>query len=86
MRAKGGAVKSIGMKVGTPVSHTTGKSDLPDMNRKRVVTFNTGGGVKTFMAGGRVESPDGVAKATRLPGGGGGGEARLAKAHRAERR
>lgn len=86
MRARGGGVKSKGMHVGTKVSHDNGKSDLADMNRKRVVTFKTGGGVKTFMAGGRVESPDGVAKATKLPGGGGGGEARLAKAHRAERR
>ena len=85
-KAKGGAVKSKGMHVGTPVQHDTGKNDLADMNRKRVVSFQTGGGVRTFMAGGRVESPDGVAKATRLPGGGGGGEARLAKAHRAERK
>lgn len=86
MRANGGAVKSKGMNVGTKVSHDNGKSDLPDMNRKRVVTFATGGAVKTFMAGGRVESPNGVAKATMLPGGGGGGEARLAKAHRAARK
>jgi hypothetical protein len=85
-RAKGGAVKSKGMHVGTAVSHSPGKSDLPDMNRKRVVSFKTGGGVRTFMAGGRVESPQGVAKATKLPGGAGGGEARLAKEHRAERK
>lgn len=44
------------------------------------------GKVSGFARGGRVESPDGVAKATMLPGGGGGGEARLAKAHRAARK
>lgn len=136
MRAKGGAVKSKGMDVGTKVTHDDGKSDLADMNRKKVVTFASGGKVKKFHArihrddggtvsdppvsqpqttssgatvaagmrrnpnagissdgkvhgfakGGRVESPDGVAKATKLPGGGGGGEARLAKAHRAARK
>lgn len=117
MRARGGAVKSKGMNVGTKVSHSNGKSDLPDMNRKRVVTFKAGGAVKSFTVradggsvdikpvgptgrerigpdgkvsgfarGGRVESPNGVAKATMLPGGGGGGEARLAKAHRAARK
>lgn len=92
MRAKGGRVNA-GTKVfeqskrsGTAVSHDAGKSDLPDMNRKRVVTFATGGGVKSFMAGGRVESSNAVSPATKLPGGGGGGEARLAKAHRAARK
>lgn len=50
------------------------------------------GAGKDFVAstkrakGGRVESPQGVAPATHLPGGSGGGEARLAKEHRAERR
>lgn len=92
MRAKGGRVNQ-GSKVfeqskraGTQVTHDTGKSDLADMNRKRVVTFNTGGGVKSFMAGGRVEASDKVSPASKLPGGGGGGEARLAKAHRAARK
>jgi hypothetical protein len=88
MRKRGGAVKSIGMHVGTPVQHTDGKDDGKDIGRGRVVTFWAGGKVKklgqtpTRARGGRVESPDGVAPATRLPGGGGGGEARLAKAHR----
>ena len=50
--------------------------DGPDIARRRVVTF---------WAGGKVESPKGVAKATKLPGGSGGGEARLAKERRAER-
>jgi hypothetical protein len=76
MRARGGGVKSVGMDVGTKVSHDKGKNDLKDMNRKRVVTFNTGGGVKTFMAGGAV------APATKLPGGAGGGLGRLAKARK----
>ena len=35
--------------------------------------------------GGRAEAPKGVEAASRLPGGAGGGEARLAKEHRAER-
>lgn len=73
MRARGGGVKSKGMKVGTKVSHDKGKNDLSDINRPRVVTFATGGGVRTFMAGGKV------AAATKLPGGAGSGVGRLAK-------
>lgn len=95
--ARGGGVKSIGMNVGTKVQHSPGKDDAKDIGRGRVVTFWAGGGVKkkcdggptqapTRAMGGRTESPQGVAKATRLPGGSGGGEARLAKEHRAERR
>lgn len=86
VRARGGGVKSKGMHVGTEVSHDDGKNTLPDMNRGRVVTFWAGGGVKKRAMGGRTESPQGVAKATNLPGGSGGGEARLAKEHRAERK
>lgn len=98
MRAKGGRVHGgsgkgygpawkEGLKAGTQVSHDDGKNDLVEMNRGRQITFKSGGAVKSFRAyGGKVESPDGVAKATRLPGGGGGGEARLAKAHRAARK
>lgn len=78
MRARGGGVKSIGMDVGTKVQHDKAKAvDIKNMNRKRVVTFNTGGGVKSFMAGG------GVSPATKLPGGSGGGAARLAKVRKA---
>lgn len=92
MRAKGGRVNSgtkvfeEGKRNGTKVTHDLGHNDIPDMNRKRVVTFKTGGGVKSFMAGGRVEASDAVSPASKLPGGGGGGEARLAKAHRAARK
>lgn len=92
MRAKGGRVNQ-GSKVfeqsrraGTQVTHDLGHNDLPDMNRKRVVTFKAGGVVKRFMAGGRVEASNKVSPASKLPGGGGGGEARLAKAHRAARK
>jgi hypothetical protein len=95
MRAKGGAVKSIGMHAGTKVQHTDGKDDTKDIGRGRVVTFWAGGKVKkdcggpiqtpTRARGGRIESPKGVAKATELPGGSGGGEARLVKEARAKR-
>jgi hypothetical protein len=140
MRAKGGAVKSIGMHAGTKVQHMRGKGDLEQMGRGKQVTFKSGGRVRSFYAkGGSVKnktdagvsdrmhmgekfkaSPkeirandsnttndptigrpnranggmcrssggmaDKVAPATRLPGGSAGGEARLAKEHRAERR
>jgi hypothetical protein len=135
MRAKGGRVNqeypvNSGTKVfndslknGTQVDHDTGKNDLVNQNRSKVVSFASGGKVKKFMAranGGSVPLPkprpsgsepdagdlysgsqskrmgtqrasggrvgrDVVAAATKLPGGGGGGEARLAKAHRAKR-
>jgi hypothetical protein len=92
MRARGGSVKgakSIGMDVGTPVQHDKAKAvDIKNMNRPRVVTFNTGGGVKSFRAyGGGVKgvtfkggTPGSVAPATKLPGGAGGGLGRLKKA------
>lgn len=79
--AKGGAVKDgpawkEGVHNGTQPQNSPGKNDTKDIGRGRVVTF---------WAGGKVESPKGVAKATKLPGGSGGGEARLAKERRAER-
>lgn len=86
MRARGGGVNK-GTKVfeaseraGTKVSHDKGKNDLDDINRPRQITFATGGGVVSFKAGGRINAPQGVAKATKLPGGAGGGKGRLAKA------
>jgi len=81
MRAAGGGVKSKGMHVGTKVQHDPAHNDMKDMHRGRVVTFKTGGGVVSFKAsGGRIEAPQGVAAATKLPGGAGGGKGRLKKA------
>ncbi len=79
--AKGGAVKSgpawkEGLRSGTQVQHTDGKNDGKDIGRPKPITYKTGG---------KVESPQGVAPATRLPGGSGGGEARLVKEKRAAR-
>jgi hypothetical protein len=93
MRAKGGRVNQgspvfeEGKRAGTKVQHSDGHATAnKNLGRGRVVTFKCGGAVKSFRAyGGRVESPQGVAKATKLPGGGGGGEARLVKAHHAGR-
>ncbi len=90
MRASGGGVKSKGMDVGTKVQHDKAKAvDIANMNRKRVVTFNTGGGVKSFMAGGGVKgvvvkggTPKTADQDSKLPGGSGGGKGRLAKAHK----
>lgn len=84
----GTAVFNASRKSGTHTSGTgNNKDDSKNIGRGRVVSFATGGGVRSFRAyGGRVESPDGVAAATKLPGGSGGGEARLAKEHRAERK
>ncbi len=79
--AKGGAVKSgpawkEGLRSGTQVQHTDGKNDGKDIGRPKPITYKTGG---------KVESPQGVAAATRLPGGAGGGEARLVKEGRARK-
>jgi len=76
MRARGGGVNSgtavfnASERAGTKVSHRPGKNDLDDMNRKRVVTFATGGGVVSFKAGGRVGRADGgfIAKETSSSG------------------
>lgn len=81
MRAKGGAVKSVGMKVGTPVEHDKAKTDTDDMKRPgmkmkpKVVTFATGGGVVSFKTGGKVEMDAGT----------GSGEGRLEQAARTKR-
>lgn len=91
MRARGGRIKDgpayqEGLKAGTQVQNSPGKNDGKDIGRGRVVTFKTGGGVVKFRAGGgKVEAPKGVESASKLPGGAGGGEARLTKEHRAEK-
>lgn len=91
MRARGGGVKASGMKVGTKVQHDSAKAvDKANMNRKRVITFATGGGVVSFRAsGGSVKgvvmkggTPKTADQSSKLPGGAGGGEGRLAKAHK----
>jgi hypothetical protein len=86
-RARGGGVKSgpawdEGRRNGTQVSHDVAKEpDIKNMNRKRVVTFNTGGGVVAFKArGGAVEASQKVVKGVTGVGGGGGGVARRMKA------
>lgn len=90
MRAKGGrvnqgtAVFEEGRKAGTAVQHSDGKgtANRPEnLHRGRPITFKSGGRVKSFYArGGKIEASDAIAPATKLPGGSGGGEARLAKA------
>lgn len=87
MRARGGGVKSIGMDVGTKVQPSAANTDPKNMNRKRVVTFATGGGVVSFKArGGPVKgvvmqggTPKTANPVSDLPGGAGGGKGRLAK-------
>ena len=79
--ARGGAVKDgpawkEGVRAGTQVKNTPGKNDLGEMYRGKPITYKTGG---------KVESPEGVAPATKLPGGAGGGKGRLAKERRAEK-
>jgi len=74
--AKGGGVKSgpaweEGLRNGTQVNNSPGKNDLVNIGRGRVVTFRTGG---------PVEAPKKGGMAPKLPGGAGGGEARLRKA------
>lgn len=81
MRARGGVVKSKGMKVGTPVQHDKAKTDTNDMKRPgmkmhpKVVTFATGGGVVSFKTGGKV----------KMDAGTGSGEGRLEQAARTKR-
>jgi hypothetical protein len=78
---RGGGVKDgpawkEGLRDGTQVQHADGKDDGKDIGRGRVVTYKTGGAVEHPKKGGM---------APKLPGGGGGGEARLAKQKRARK-
>ena len=71
----GGAVKDgptwkEGVRNGTQVQHSPGKSDTANIGRSKVVTYKTGGA---------VEASNKVEPATKLPGGSGGARARLAK-------
>ena len=75
--AKGGAVKDgptwkEGIRSGTPMQNNpAGKNDQADVGRKRVITYRTGGAVE-HKAGSKPTTP-------HLPGGSGGGLARLRK-------
>jgi len=86
MRASGGGVNGVyptpgkgtpvwrsSVKDGTPVQHAGNKDDGKDIGRGKVVTYKTGGAVEHAVKG---------QMAPHLPGGSGGGEARLAKAHK----
>ncbi len=77
--ASGGAVKdgptwNEGRKAGTKVQHTDGKNDQAGLHRGKPITYKTGGAVEHPKFGGM---------APHLPGGAGGGEARIAKQKRA---
>jgi hypothetical protein len=63
---------------GTHVSHSPSKNDISEknLNRPRVVSFKTGGGVVSFKAS---------HMGPKMPGGAGGGEGRLKKASDAKR-
>jgi hypothetical protein len=88
---KDGPAWKGGLRDGTQVQHAArggNKNDTADIGRKKVVTFASGGRVVRFMArarGGAIEASNAVEPATKLPGGSGGGEGRLAKERRASR-
>ena len=96
---KDGPAWKEGLRNGTQVQHDDGKKDGKDIGRGKVITYKrggavpagrlvsfwAGGSVKKRASGGKVESPEGVAPATKMPGGGGGAKARLFKEKRAER-
>lgn len=94
--ATGGAVKDgptwkEGVRNGTQVTHRPGKNDLADIGRGKPITYATGGQVSGrklvsfYASGGPVEARQGIEPDTRLPGGSGGGEARLVKEKRARK-
>ncbi len=68
-----------GLRNGTQPQNSPGKSDDGDIGRPRQRTATT------YAKGGRVEASNSVEPATKLPGGSGGGEARLAKEKRARK-
>lgn len=81
IRASGGRISDgptwkEGIRNGTQPQNSPGKNDGKDIGRGRVVTFRTGG---------RIEASNKVEAASKLPGGSGGGEARLSKEQRAKR-
>lgn len=99
-RIKSGPAWEEGKRSGTQVQNTPGKNDTKDIGRGKPITYAAGGDVKPGArlvqfyaggsvpkraAGGKVESPQGVAKATKLRGGSGGARARLVKERRAEK-
>lgn len=75
--AKGGAVKDHAGDLSS-ARHGARKPHPESITK-------TGAKLVSFWAGGKVESPEGVSPATKLPGGSGGAKARLAKEHRAEK-
>lgn len=99
-RIKSGPTWNEGLRDGTQVENSPGKNDLKDIGRKKPITyasggnvqparklvqFWTGGKVPARARGGKIESGNGVDKATKLPGGSGGAEARLTKERRAKK-
>ncbi len=94
---KSGPAWAEGMRNRTQPQGSPGKNDGKNIGRGKPITYAKGGAVGPRLVqfyaggavkrahGGKVESPQGVDPATKLPGGGGGGEARLAKAKRAKR-
>lgn len=75
VKAKSGPAFEAGKRLGTPVQAAGNKDDTKDIGRGKPVTYKTGGA---------IEAPKGKkGMAPHMPGGGRGGLARLAKAHRA---
>ena len=82
-RAKGGRVDGTkvyreSMHAGTQVQHSPGKNDTKNIGRKKPITYQDGGRVKR-AAGGPIYSSAKGHMAPHLPGGAGGGLARLKK-------
>ena len=76
-RVADGPAWKEGLRAGTQVTHVPAKDVvLKNLGRGKPVTYKTGG---------RIEASNAVEPATKLPGGAGGGEGRLAKEKRAAR-